>query len=77
MPTVTIPQKIEEDDLIAVPRKEYEEFAQWRGLMRSFKVFTPTSAQKKDLEKARGDYKKGKFITLDELKRKLEIRNKR
>lgn len=77
MPTINIPQRSKEDDLVSIPRKEYEEFTKWRVVMRSFKVFTPTAAQKKELATAREDYKRGKFITLDELKRKLEIKNTR
>ena len=77
MPTITIPQKLKEDNFIAVPSKEYEEFAQWRKVMRSFKVFTPTAAEKKDIQRAREDYKKGKYITFDELKFRLETKNKK
>jgi len=76
MAILTIPKKlIEDDDLVVIPRKEYEEFVKLRKIMKSFKIFTPTFAQKKDLKKAREDYKKGKYLTIDELKHKLEIKD--
>jgi len=71
---ITIPKELaRRDDLVIIPRREYEEFSQWRTVMKSFPTFTPTTAQKRDLKKAREDYKKGNYMTLDELKRKLEI----
>ena len=54
--------------------KEYEEFSRWRAFIGSFKTFTPTAAEKRDLKKAREDYKKGNYISIDELKRKLGIK---
>ncbi len=76
MATITIPRKITKgEELIIVPRKEYEEFYQWKEVAKLFKTFTPTAAQKRDLKKAREDYKQKKYLTLDELKRRLEIKN--
>lgn len=76
MNTITIPKKlIKNDDLIVLPRKEYEEFYQWKEVAKLFKTFTPTITQKKDFKKAREDYKQKKYITLDELKRRLEVKN--
>ncbi|HEY4474685.1 MAG TPA: hypothetical protein VJC06_02075 [Candidatus Paceibacterota bacterium] len=68
MNTVTIPKKLaERDDLIVIPRKEYEK------LLLSKKVFefTPTDTDKKTIERARKNRRAGKFLTLDELQRKL------
>jgi len=68
MNTITIPRKLaERDDLIVIPRKDYEK------LLLSKKVFefTPTNTDKKILERARRNRQAGKFITLDELQRKL------
>lgn len=71
---ITIPKELaKKDDLVIIPRKEYEEFSQWRTAMKSFPTFTSTAAQKRDLKKAREDYRKGNYMTLDELKRKLEV----
>ena len=51
MATITIPKNlIKNDDLVIIPRKEYEEFYQWKETAKSFKTFTPTAAQKKDLK---------------------------
>lgn len=68
MNTVTIPKKLaERDDLIVIPRKDYKK------LLLSKKVFefTPTDTDKKTLERARKNRRAGRFITLDELQRKL------
>lgn len=73
MSTITIPKNLIKEDLVIIPRKEYEEFSNWREVIKSFKLFTPTAAQKRDLKKARQDYKKGEYLTIDELKRKLGI----
>jgi len=76
MATITIPRKITKgEELIIVPRREYEEFSRWKGVIKTFKTFSPNPAQKKALREARKDYKKGKYITLNELKRRLEIKN--
>ena len=73
---ITIPRELaNKDDLVIIPRKEYEEFFQWRTTMKSFRIFTPTPALKRDLKKAREDYKKGNYMTVNEVKRKLEIKN--
>lgn len=76
MTTITIPKNlIKNDELVVIPRKEYEEFSQWKDIIKSFKVFTPTKKQKTELERARKDYKEKKYLTLNELKRKLGIKN--
>lgn len=76
MNTITIPKNlIKNDDLIVLPRKEYEELYQWKEVAKLFKIFTPTIAQKRDLKKAREDYKQKKYITLNEFKYKLGIKS--
>ena len=76
MTTITISKKvIKNDDLIILPRKEYEEFYQWKEVAKLFKTFIPTAAQKRDLFKARDDYKRKRYLTLNEFKRKLAIKN--
>lgn len=72
MATITIPKNlIKNDDLVIIPRKEYEEFYQWKETAKSFKTFIPTVAQKKDLARARKNRAQGNFLTINELKRKL------
>lgn len=76
MATITIPKNlIKNDDLIIIPRKEYEEFYQWKEAARTFKTFTPTAAQKKDLARARKNRAQGNFLTINELKHKLGFAN--
>lgn len=70
MPTITIPQKIEEEELIAVPRKEYEGLLKLRKIIPMFKL---TPSQKRDLELARKEYKEGKYITLEKFEYELGI----
>ena len=72
MATITIPKNlIKNDDLVIIPRKEYEEFYQWKETAKLFKTFTPTAAQKRDLARARKNRNQGNFLTIDELKHKL------
>lgn len=76
MNAITIPKNlIKNDDLVIIPRKEYEEFNQWKKAAKIFKTFTPTAAQKRDLKRAREDYKQKKYLTLDEFKRRLAVKN--
>lgn len=60
---------------IAIPRKEYKEFMEWRGFIKTFKTFTPSPREARMLRKAREDFKKGNYITLDELGRQLGTKN--
>ncbi|MEK7089957.1 MAG: hypothetical protein AAB930_00015 [Patescibacteria group bacterium] len=77
MPPLTIPESImKENDLMIISRKEYKEFSDWKKAFqpsRKFKTFKPTAAQKRDLLQAREDHKKGKYMSIDELKRKLGV----
>jgi len=75
MTTIIIPQKLKENDLVAVSRKEYEEFSDWRKFVKSFKTYIPTTAEKKMIKRAREDYKKGNYLTIGELKHKLDIKS--
>ena len=72
MSTLTIPKKLaQKDDLIVVPRKEYEALLE----LKKIKEFIPTTAQKKALAKAERNLKQGKTLSYNELIRKLEFRN--
>ncbi|OGZ23837.1 MAG: hypothetical protein A3A08_02750 [Candidatus Nealsonbacteria bacterium RIFCSPLOWO2_01_FULL_41_9] len=73
---ITIPREMaRKGEIVIIPRKEYEEFSRWKTFVKAFKVFKPTSGQREDLKSARTDYKKGKYINLNEFKSKLENRN--
>ncbi|MDP3741521.1 MAG: hypothetical protein Q8R08_04335 [bacterium] len=75
MNTITIPKTVTKgEELVILPRREYEAFSRWQ---KSIKRFTPTATQVRDLARARADYRQGKYITLNELKRKLATRGKR
>ncbi len=77
MATITIPKNLVKEDIVVIPRREYEEFVRWQKtvrLPRIFKTFKPTPAQLRDLKRAREDYKKGNFMTIDELKHRLDIK---
>lgn len=68
MNTVTIPKKIAgKDDLIVIPRKEYEALLE----LKKIREFTPTAAQKKALARAEVNFRKGKTLSYHELVKKL------
>jgi hypothetical protein len=68
MNTITIPKKLAgRDDLIVIPKKEYERLL----FSKRVSEFTPTIIDKKNLGRARRNRMAGKFLTLNELKRKL------
>lgn len=77
MTTITILGKAKKtQELVAIPRKEYEEFSRWKKSGK-VKEFTPTAVEKRDLEEARKEYKAGKYISLQELEHELETVSKK
>lgn len=73
MNSVTIPKELtNKGDLVVISRKEYEAFSKWQKMC---KMFTPTAQEKTDLKRARVDYKLGRTMTINELKRKLASNN--
>jgi len=72
MNTITIPKNlIKNDDLIILPRKEYEALV---GL-KQFKEFVPTVALKKALVRAEKNFSSGKTLSYDGLVKKLGFGN--
>lgn len=70
MPTITIPKDItKEKDEAVILREEYEKFLEYQ-----IPEFTPTTAEKKDVARARRNRARGNYFTIDELKRKLGFR---
>lgn len=68
MKTITIPKKLaNRDDLIVIPRKEYEALLE----LKKIKEFVPTSVQKRALAKAESNFRKGKTLSYRELVKKL------
>lgn len=73
MSIITIPKKMTaKDDLVVLPRKEYEALLRLRPRMITEVVMT--QPQKLALQKARKNLAQGKSLTLNELKRKLGIK---
>lgn len=74
MPTITIPREISSyKELIAVPRTTYREFLEWQRKMKSTKTFTPTARDKRVLARARRNFRRGNYVTLEQLKHELEL----
>ena len=72
MNTITIPKKIaSRDDLIVIPRKEYEALLEFK----KFKEFSPTTSQKKALARAEQNFRKGKTLSYNELVKNLGFTN--
>ena len=72
MQVVIIPKKLaREDDLIIIPRKEYDFLIR----LRKVKEFIPTLAQKKALIRAERNLSKGKTLSYNELVKKLGFTN--
>lgn len=68
MNTITIPKKLaQRDDLVILPRKEYEELLE----LKRAKEFIPTALQRKALFRAETNLRRGKTLSYNELTRKL------
>ena len=76
MTTITIPEKLTKkgEELIAIPRKEYEAYLSLRKVIPVVKM---TSNEKREWENARRDYKQGKYVTLEGLQHELGLTHKR
>ena len=72
MTTITIPREISKDkELVAVPRKNYEEFLIWQKKIGSIKTYTPTKAELKTIQRSREEFRKGNYITWEAFKNEL------
>ena len=70
MSVVTIPRQLgKNDDLVVIPRREYEKLLSWKN--KIFKEIKPTKAELKAIEKGRGEMAEGNYVTLSELKKEL------
>ena len=68
MNTITIPKNLaKKDDLIVMPRREYETLL----ALRQVREFVPTAAQKRALLQAENNFRKGKTLSYNELVKKL------
>lgn len=69
---ITLPKNFKSgQELVVIPKEEYEALMTLKNVYE----FQPTSIQKKALERARKNRKKGKVLTLGELKQKLGLTN--
>ena len=72
MPTITIPSNINaKEQLIAVPKRTYEEFLVWQKKIKSAKTFKPTKSELRALARARKEFENGNFVPWQELKHEL------
>lgn len=68
MRVIRIPRSlVEKDDLIVIPRKEYENLLR----LKNIREFRPTAKHIRTLRKAERNLKKGKTLTYDEVARAL------
>lgn len=72
MATITIPRDFpSKENLVAVPRKLYEEFLAWQRRFKSTRTFKPTATEKKSLVRARKNMQRGDYLTSDDLRYEL------
>ncbi len=70
MSTITIPKQLtKNDDLVVMPRKEYEALLEFKKA----KEFKPSAIQKKALLTAERNLKQRKTLSYHELVRKLDF----
>lgn len=68
MTTVTIPREFSKNtELFAVPRFVYEDYAQALQKIKNAKTFRPTAKDKRELARARANYRRGNFVFLKDL----------
>jgi hypothetical protein len=67
MPVITIPKKLADDDLIIIPRREYKALV----ADKKMREFFPTPTHKKALARAELNYRRGKSLSIHELRRKF------
>lgn len=71
MKPITISKKlVVQDDLVVIPRKEYEALL---GL-KKYREFQPTAIQKRALLRAERNFARGKTLSYHELAKKLGVR---
>lgn len=69
---------IKRSGYISIPRKEYEEFSDWKIITGGIKTFKPTKADLRVFEQAQKDMQSGNYILWSDLKNELDnIRTKK
>ncbi|OGZ32615.1 MAG: hypothetical protein A3H02_01830 [Candidatus Niyogibacteria bacterium RIFCSPLOWO2_12_FULL_41_13] len=74
MIAITIPKNLIKDDLVIIPRKDYEDFLRLQKVMPLIEL---TPSQKRDLEQSRKEFSRGEYITLRQLENELGIASKK
>ena len=75
MSTISVPKYFSRtDDLVAVPRATYAEFLAWERRVKSRKTFVPSASERKSLERARRNFRRGRYLTLEALEHELDGR---
>lgn len=71
---ITIPKNLAgKEDLIIIPRKDYEEYLSLKKLVPMAK---PTRAEKKAIQEGKKEIRQGSYITSRKLRRVLEGQNR-
>ena len=77
MTTITISKELKKSkELVTIPRRTYEQFLEWQRKIKSVKTYTPTLAEKRALARARKNLAQGKFMTIEELRHELGIKDR-
>lgn len=75
MDVITIPKKLaQKDDLVVVPRKEYEELLE---LKKIIPVVKPSREEMRIIQRGEREIREGKYVEWATLKRKLAYRHHR
>ena len=79
MTTITIPKRLAAKDLIIVAKEDYEALTERASFAPplNYKTVRMSTNDKRALEAARRDYRKGNFVTIDVLKRDLARRSQK
>lgn len=68
---IAIPKELsKKGELVIIPRSDYEEFLR---LKKIIPLVEPTLSEKKAIKIGRKEIKKGKYLTLKQLKDELEL----
>lgn len=71
MTPITIPRAIVKDkELVAMPRKEYEDYLRLRKVIPVIKM---TPDERKNWKRAKKEYVEGKYVTLEQVQYELGL----
>jgi len=72
MPVITIPKKFAgKDDLVVIPRREYEEFLELKKLIP---VVKPTREEKRIIQRGEREIQRGQYTAWAKIKHELARR---